>query len=490
MAEVEEQQTVEQWSTFEVVLQGPSRGNPFLEVELQAQFTLGERTVQVNGFYDGEGTYRVRFMPDAPGEWRYVTASSHPELDGRTGALQCVPPSAGNHGPVRVADTYHFRYADGTPYYPFGTTCYAWIHQDEALQEQTLETLASAPFNKVRMCVFPKDYIYNRNEPPRYPFRRQPDETSDFDRPDPAFFRHLERRVADLRDLGIEADLILFHPYDRWGYSKMSARQDFRYLRYVVTRLAPYRNVWWSMANEYDFLLRHKPMEQWDLFFRIVGQHDPYGHLCSIHNGSLDMNYDHTKPWISHVCIQNPDVKRARAWRQAYGKPVIDDECEYEGDIPLPWGNISARELVHRTWVMVANGGYAGHGETYLHPKDILWWSKGGVLHGESWKRIGFLREIVQSGPGPLEPLEESWVWTRVSAAGHGDYRLIYFGEHQPAGWRFGLPRGVAFQADLVDTWKMTIETLPGTYRAEDEIPLPGKPWMALRLRPMVAEAS
>ena len=485
MEEREQRQRVEQWGLFETVLEGPNRGNPFLEVELRARFTLGERTVSVGGFYDGEGTYRVRFMPDAPGEWTYVTSSNHPELDGQSGALLCVPPSAGNHGPVRVADTYHFCYADGTPYYPFGTTCYAWIHQEDDLQERTLETLRAAPFNKMRMCVFPKDYIYNRNEPPRYTFHRLPDETSDFDRPNPAFFRYLERRVADLGALGIEADLILFHPYDRWGYSEMSTRQDFRYLRYVVTRLAAYRNVWWSMANEYDFLLERKPMEQWDLFFRIVGQHDPYGHLCSIHNGALDMSYDHTKPWISHVCIQHPDVKRVRDWRREYGKPVIDDECEYEGDIPLPWGNISARELVHRTWIMVANGGYAGHGETYLHPDDVLWWSKGGVLRGESWPRIGFLRGIVEEGPGSLEPLEDSWVWTRVSGGGHGDYRLIYFGEHQPGRWRFGLPHGVTFEANLIDTWEMTIETLPGTYRDGDEIPLPGKPWMALRLRPV-----
>jgi hypothetical protein len=45
------------------------------------------------------------------------------------------------------------------------------------------------------------------------------------------FFSHLEHRIADLRALGIEADLILFHPYDRWGYATMPAEADDRYLR-------------------------------------------------------------------------------------------------------------------------------------------------------------------------------------------------------------------------------------------------------------------
>ena len=79
-------------------------------------------------------------------------------------------PSAGNHGPVRVRTTFHFAYADGTPYFPIGTTCYAWTHQGDALEEQTLATLKHAPFNKMRMCVFPKCYAYNQNEPPLYPF--------------------------------------------------------------------------------------------------------------------------------------------------------------------------------------------------------------------------------------------------------------------------------------------------------------------------------
>ena len=96
------------------------------------------------------------------------------------------------------------------------------------------------------------------------------------------------------------------------------------------------------------------------------------------------MNYDHTKPWVTHVCIQNFDVNQVRRVAQAVPQAIVNDECPYEGNIPLPWGNISGQELVHRFWVMVINGGYAGHGETYLHPQDLLWWSKGGVLHGES----------------------------------------------------------------------------------------------------------
>lgn len=208
---------VSKWDIFEIALDGPSTGNPFTEVDLTATFALGHRTVEVDGFYDGAGKYRIRFMPDAEGEWSYSSHSNAPALNGQTGKFRCGPATQGAHGPVGVHNTHHFAYADGTPYFPFGTTCYAWVHQTEDLQRLTLDVLRSAPFNKVRMCVLPKSYEYNHKEPEWYPFERSAAGMHDFMRPNPAFFRHLEERIADLAKLGIEADLILFHPYDSWG---------------------------------------------------------------------------------------------------------------------------------------------------------------------------------------------------------------------------------------------------------------------------------
>ena len=131
----------------------------------------------MSGFYDGDATYRVRFMPDTEGAWTYVTRSNLSALDGVTGEFRCTPPTGSNHGPVRVIDAYHFAYEDGTPYHPVGTTCYVWNHQGDALEQQTLATLKQAPFNKLRMCVFPKRYAFNHNEPPIYPFERLPNRT-------------------------------------------------------------------------------------------------------------------------------------------------------------------------------------------------------------------------------------------------------------------------------------------------------------------------
>ncbi len=333
--------TVEKWDVFEVSLPGPRDGNPFIDVELAGMFEHEGQKTTVTGFYDGDGEYRIRFMPNKVGHWHYTTTSNRPELDKKTGEFDVVPATGKNHGPVEVKDTFHFAYADGTPYHLLGTTCYAWTHQPEALEEQTLQTLSSSPFNKLRMCVFPKRYTWNMDEPPRYPFEGTPPNQWDFTRFNPEFFQHLERRVGQLRDLGIEADIILLHPYDEghWGFDRMPDDADDRYLKYVVSRLGAYRNVWWSMANEYDFMTE-KQESDWDRMIAVVHDADPYHRLLSIHNGTR--LYNHTNPYITHASIQNgsaaEDAGRAILFRDVYRKPVVFDEIKYEGNIPLALG--------------------------------------------------------------------------------------------------------------------------------------------------------
>ncbi len=496
------QSTVEQWGLFELTLQGPTNGNPFLDVRFSARFYQGEISIEASGFYDGGGQYRVRFMPGKPGLWHYTTHCSCRELDGKKGELAVTAPSRKNHGPVSVTNTFHFAYADGQPFRQIGTTCYAWIHQNEALEDETLKTLAASPFNKIRFCVFPKLYDWNTNEPPLYPFEGTPPRNWDTARFNPEFFQHLEKRIAALRDLGIEADLILFHPYDEghWGFDRMAAVEDDRYVRYVVSRLAAFRNVWWSLANEYDFMKEKRELD-WDRFFQIVQATDPYGHLRSIHNGRV--LYNHTLPWVTHASIQNgsavEDAGRAVLYRDVYRKPIVFDEVKYEGDIPRRWGNLSPEELVFRFWEGTVAGTYVGHGETYLSPKDILWWSKGGVLHGQSPARLAFLRQVLEDSPSEgIDPIDK---WQNPQFGGQApDYYLVYFGKDKPVSWPFELPKpkladGLKFKAEILDTWHVTITPVEGTFTVRKKtdyffadtegraITLPGQPYVALRIR-------
>jgi hypothetical protein len=480
-ARVEAPATVARWDAADVVLAGPSHGNPFVDVELDAVFTRPDGSeVRVGGFYDGDGSYVVRPLADAEGAWTFVTRSTARSLDGVEGGFAVTGPREGAHGPVH-ADGFHFAHADGTRHLPLGTTAYAWTHQPEERQEQTLATLADAPFTKLRMCVFPKSYLYNADEPDDFPFPGSLVDGFDLERFDPAHFRRLEHRIRQLAELGIQADLILFHAYDRWGFSDLGPAVDERYLRYVVRRLSGYANVWWSMANEYD-LLWSKDTPDWERLAGVVVAEDAFSHLLSIHN--CRPFYDHSRPWITHASVQRVDVYRTAEntdeWRERWGKPVVIDECAYEGDIDQGWGNITAEEMVRRFWEGAVRGGYVGHGETYLRPDEVLWWSKGGVLHGESAARIGFLHDLVAETPGGVwEPLPSDW---DVPWGGADSCRIAYFGFNRPRFRNLVLPEG-AWEVDVIDTWHMTVSTLPGARSGTERVELPARPYMALRLR-------
>ena len=88
----------------------------------------------------------------------------------------------------------------------------------------------------------------------------------------------------------------------------MTAEADDRYLRYALARMSAYRNVWWSMANEFD-LMKAKSAQDFDRFFHIVEQHDPVGHLRSVHYSHT--MYDYSKPWVTHASLQTSKFDEA-----------------------------------------------------------------------------------------------------------------------------------------------------------------------------------
>ncbi|MEV6345633.1 DUF5605 domain-containing protein [Actinoplanes sp. NPDC051851] len=470
---------VPRWGVAEIELRGPSHGNPFVDVDVWATFTDGDREIRCGGFYDGDGVYRIRMLAGQEGVWRFVTGSTARSLDGIEGEFRVGAAQAGRHGPVRV-EGMHFRYADGTRYRPWGTTAYAWTHQSPELQRQTLDTLAASPFNKIRMCVNPKSFLYNTEEPDRLPFTRT-GEGFDVTRFDVESFRNLERRVADLADRGIEADLILFHPYDRWGLADLGPAVDERLVTYTVRRLAAHANVWWSLSNEYDLVMA-KTVGDWERIAEVVVREDPHDHLRSIHQ--CFGFYDNSRPWITHSSLQRVDVYRTAEntdqWRDQWAKPVVIDECGYEGDVEYGWGNLTGEEMVRRIWEGAVRGGYVGHGETYINEREELWWSKGGALTGGSPARYAFLETIVAESPtGVLDPLPSDWdlPWGGVP----GRYLVGYVGFSRPRHRNVFLPEG-RFRVDVVDTWNMTVESLPGTYESAVLVPLPARQFMAIRL--------
>jgi hypothetical protein len=513
-------QKVAQWDRYEIVLPYVYKGNSFTDVQLSARFSNKDSFFIIPGFYDGNNTFKIRFMPEKTGSWQYETISNIKQLNHQKGSFDCVPATGNNHGIVRVKNTYGFSYADGKPFYPVGTTAYAWNHMGKELQEITLQTLRTAAFNKVRMCVFPKDYNLVKEEPEIYPFiptgtEKGPNgkerKSWDFTTFNPEFFRILEKQIDELNKTGIEADLILFHPYDkgRWGFDSLSMEVNLRYINYLVARLGSFRNIWWSIANEWD-LVKYKTHDQWITLSKAVKVADPYGHLLSIH-GSTGKYIEYWLPYFTHVSIQDEapvmNWGAAAILRNAYYKPVIYDEVGYEGNLAARWGRYSGEEMTYLMWMGAIGGTYVTHGESYMFKDatDTIFWAKGGTFRGTSWKRAGFLRKIMEEAPGRLEMSDGSR--DMKTATGGTGYYIIYFGKEVNDAWMFNLPyrngsygrpaAGNKYKVEIMDTWDMTITAYPDVfelaaqndYRMYDKdmkkVRLPLKPYLALRITEM-----
>ena len=226
-------------------------------------------------------------------------------------------------------------------------------------------TVCLAVFNKQRMTVFPKWYQHNHQNPvevgtayqiiPGSPAANQTTwdcvggqcpRTSgsfDFTRFNVSYWQNYERLIGEMQKMGVIADIIVFHPYDNdhWGFDCMGGRDpatynttnDNFYLEYLAARLSSFSNVWWAMANEWNFCAcksynasANGPTPVWDELFKTLSGADPYGREMSIHNGQY--LYNHSQPWITHVSLQGHEGDTP-ALRDEYQKPVVWDEERY-----------------------------------------------------------------------------------------------------------------------------------------------------------------
>jgi len=175
---------------------------------------------------------------------------------------------------------------------------------------------------------------------------------------------------------------------------------------------------------------------------------------------------------------------------------------------------LSAFKMAHRFWYSVTKGTYCTHGETFHREDEVLWWAKGGVLHGESAPRIRFLRQVLESLPESGAPLvrriitdpndsvenagQETHPIVKVMSeltdaerkywklrftpniiAGK-DFRLEYLGYQCRSVTTLDLPEGGKYRVEVLDIWEMTRTTETEGAYGQTRIHLPGKEGIAI----------
>ena len=236
----------EQWDTVELQLAGPrDKANPFTDVTLTASFehTASGRALTVDGFYDGDATWRIRFMPLEAGTWRYRTAANDPGLDGRRGTIECVAPRHPYlHGPLQIAG-HHFRHVDGTWRYLISTRVSCQFGDRSAWPD----LVQFANQNRINRIFFIMGGVHGTIGD----LYGGTPEKRDFDRYDVEKFQAIDALIDALR-LGDILAGPYFYYFNDLVQNEMSFEQDRAFVRYGMARFGAYCNVMPCLANQLE----------------------------------------------------------------------------------------------------------------------------------------------------------------------------------------------------------------------------------------------
>ena len=93
MSKISYQEQAERWDVWEVSCPGPAEGNPFLDHTIKGSFVGGQEKVEADGFYDGDGVYKLRFMPSFEGDYTFTITADFLEEEEK-GSF-CLYPGGG-----------------------------------------------------------------------------------------------------------------------------------------------------------------------------------------------------------------------------------------------------------------------------------------------------------------------------------------------------------------------------------------------------------
>jgi len=285
--------------------------NPFANVVVDAMFVSPTgKTSKVPGFYDGEGTWRVRFNPNEIGRWTYRTQSRPSNSDLNTEGVFEVTSNQG-HGFLQATpgDAWGFRYESGEPVFLLGDTVYnlfgmAYCGADVA---SFLKRRARQRFNllRVRLPVspfHPPEAYSNWQTRRTWPWGGS-EQSPRFDRFNLEYFHTVDQVVREAGRLDLGLEMIM----EAWGFEfPFNSRTIFvpeweeLWMRYLVARYDAFPNIYfWTLMNEYEYYpngdWHYKPVaDRWAMrvarWMKSLAQH---GHIISIHNGPWEPPFAH-----------------------------------------------------------------------------------------------------------------------------------------------------------------------------------------------------
>ena len=402
--------TVEAYDFVEVTanITWPRARHPFTEARLAGWFESadGKRRWFTDGFCDSDdgSVFRIRFMPPAPGNYRYHAAYRHGATNrATTGTFQAI--EGGRRGPIRGDPRYpwHFVWEGTGDHYFFNGTTAFWLMgwSDEKVIQSSIERLHHLKINRIRVTVAGRTYQFY-GEPVMvgpnwtvfitpWPAKEADDILHpgfDYTRFYLPYWQKFDRALRFARDRDVIISLVL-DMNDSRVHPAPGSEDEHRFLRYAAARFGAFSNITWDLGDDLDRYRNDRWTHQTG---SLIEEWDPYRHLATSHPVD-NAHQDRTSGWFGFTSFQewsreqHAFMLHERAKQKALGRiiPQTNEEYGYEDHYPL-WsqgpGSESADVLRRTAWDIVMAGGYQTAGETARRGTNVWPDTGGGWMNG------------------------------------------------------------------------------------------------------------
>jgi hypothetical protein len=211
--------------------------NPYVSAQLRIEFRSPHfKTYLMPAFWDGGRRLIIRFTPTEAGQWTYRTTSNIAAFDGKESAFS----AAGSDFPgyINVANFHHWATDDKKPHLWMGYIADRFPFSSPQEFDQQLADAAQNKFTHFRGSILgaaaDRGRVYLAA-----------------DKPNPAYFDELDRRMLAIHKRGLTIDLMLASNPDYITSLLPDWQARERFISYIVARYAPF-NVTWQGLEEFE----------------------------------------------------------------------------------------------------------------------------------------------------------------------------------------------------------------------------------------------
>lgn len=387
--------------------------NPYTEVALSGTFTGPTKTIKVDGFWDGDKRYKVRYLPIEVGTVTYTITSTDPSLN-RSGTITITASSRKGIIGKDPVNKFGFMYSDGTMWQWRGETSwrgYTNLLPYNSRWKEFVDLRVSQGFNAIQSIVhsFINDNPFWANEGGQC-FAGT---TANYDLLNPMYFRFIDKRIDYANSKGMVP--IMFFTWAQ-DYESFSADQFIRYSKYIVARYAN-RNAIFVICGEYNELSN---TTQFDDMGRVIDPMDPYDHLLTLHpTGRTTSGEFGNSAWQTMIGQQTPYSYRDILRDRQYNKPVVNLEPRYF--YPPEYGAPDPNDETRmQLWEIVCAGGYYTNGFYTTYAPDKGGYDIEALPDEQQWVMI-LNRFIEKIELGKMAPFT---VTGAQAIKGNGNYLL------------------------------------------------------------------